>query len=138
MNCANVAGRFGLAPGVPAGRFVAELCSPVEREPVIGAREVALVFMLDLLVVGVEIERAGRVLAVLRSVAGDAITMEDRANVAVILDVQRARLYIPEGRFVVCVPLEARFARRAGADQGRRVDEVPDLVVGFGRTSFLE
>ena len=81
---ADISRGVGIPPRADQGR-PAEAAGVVHRQPIIGAGHVVGVGEIDRLVV-VEHQVAGRLL-VLLGVAGDAAPVEDRLDVAIVLDV---------------------------------------------------
>src|SRR5262249_49610733 len=88
------------------------------------------------LVVIVE-DQAARGFFRLVRVAGNTASLEDRANVAVILDILDGFL-VTQSRRIGCVPLLAGFVLGLGRQQRRAVREIEDLVIGPGGIGLLE
>src|SRR5699024_864101 len=86
LHPANDARGVRITPTVIANRLVAELRPLVQGDAVVGAGELAVVVVLNRFRVGVEVQLPGGRLAVLRRVAADAASFEDRPDVAVVFD----------------------------------------------------
>src|SRR5205085_8748056 len=88
-------------PAIPTDWLVAELGSLIHRKAIVGARELAEMFGRDDFAVGIQIEIAGRLFAVM---AVDTASHKDRFHVTPVFDVER-RLRISQAGLVVRVPL---------------------------------
>ena len=91
----------------------------VPGQAVIGAGQLADLLRLHLFVVGVQVQVAGRLLAFLCRVAGGTAAVEDRLDVAEILDVVRPPGLETHAGQVVLVPLLARLIRDLLGQQRR-------------------
>src|SRR5262245_40102701 len=84
----DIARGVGIAPAIPAGRWlVAEFGPFVHGQPVVRAGKRPTIVAIQFLVVRVEIEIAGRLLALPGRVAGTAAPLQDRLDVPVVLHV---------------------------------------------------
>ena len=134
---ADVARGVRAAATSPMSGLCPNCAGAVHRQAVVGAGNVVRGLGRFTVVVVVEDQVAGRLVAPSR-VAGDAAAVEDRLDVAVVLDVLDAVLEAQAG-LVLRVPLLAAtrpwpWSVRSGVLLG----QVEDLVVGLGGGGVLE